>query len=57
MIEWYIPKEMYLLYGINARQLQDYVSLFKIGILEFGIYNIEVIYRRSLKAYVCYINE
>lgn len=48
---------MYLLYGINARQLQDYVSLFKIGILEFGIYNIEVIYRRSLKAYVCYINE
>lgn len=45
------------MYGITNRQLQDYICIFKNALFEFELYNIEVVYKRSMKAYVCYINE
>ena len=51
-----IPDEFSNTYSVNRRKIKRYISLIKNRLFELSLYNITILYRRSNKDYVCYIN-
>lgn len=51
-----IPKEFSLIFNVNFRKIQRYISIIKNVLFNFGFYNITIVYQRQYKVYRCYIN-